>query len=89
MAEGGGEGINGPKWQKILSISLCISGTVHHMIMIFGAHVKWYLQLSLFFQNSDFRVEKGQEMTQNYQIQSVMLHNSRVVGHINIFCTQV
>ena len=30
---------NGPKWQKILSVSLHILGTVHHMIVIFGAHV--------------------------------------------------
>ena len=38
--EGGGKRAkNGPKWQKILSVSLCISGTVHHMIVIFGAHV--------------------------------------------------
>ena len=29
---------NGPKWQKILSVSLCISGTVHQMIVIFGTH---------------------------------------------------
>ena len=30
---------NGPKWQKIMSVSLHTSGTVHHMIVIFGAHV--------------------------------------------------
>ena len=30
---------NGPKWQKILPDSLhIISGTVHHMIVIFGTH---------------------------------------------------
>ena len=30
---------NGPKWQKILSVALNISGTIHHMIVIYGAHV--------------------------------------------------
>ena len=28
-----------PKWQEILPVSLRISGTIHHMIVIFGAHV--------------------------------------------------
>ena len=27
---------NGPKWQNILSIVLNISGTIHHMIVIYG-----------------------------------------------------
>ena len=27
----------GPKWQNVMSVSLCISGTIHHMI--FGTHV--------------------------------------------------
>ena len=30
---------NGPKWKNILLVSFCISGTVNHMIVIFGAHV--------------------------------------------------
>ena len=30
---------NGPKWQKILSVMLHISRTIHHMIVIFGTHV--------------------------------------------------
>ena len=30
---------SGPKWQKTLSFSLCISGTIHHMIVIYGTHV--------------------------------------------------
>ena len=53
---GGKKAKNGRKWQKILSVSLCISGTVHQMIMIFGTHVKWwYLQQYFsFFQNSFF-----------------------------------
>ena len=35
----GGIAKNSPKWQKI-SISFRISGTVHHMIVIFGTHVE-------------------------------------------------
>ena len=30
---------NGPKWQKILSVMLHISGIIHHMIVIYGTHV--------------------------------------------------
>ena len=30
---------NGPKWQKVLPVPLCISRTVHHINVIFGTHV--------------------------------------------------
>ena len=30
---------NDPKWQKILSVLLHVSGTVHHIIVIFGTYV--------------------------------------------------
>ena len=48
--DGGGKRTNnGPKWQKILSVSLCISGTLHHMILIFGTHgVKWWYFQQIF-----------------------------------------
>ena len=41
---GGGEGgcnraKNGPKWQKMLSVELDISGTIHQMIVIYGTYV--------------------------------------------------
>ena len=40
---GGGGGIskgkNGTKWQKVLYVTPCISGTMQHMIFIYGAHV--------------------------------------------------
>ena len=36
---GGGGGGQTPKQQKILSVSLRISGILHHMIVIFGTHV--------------------------------------------------
>ena len=39
-----------------MTVSLCISGTVSHMIVVFGTRVKWwYLQhFFSFSQNSDF-----------------------------------
>ena len=36
---GESNGKNGPKWQKTLSFALYISGTIHHMILIYGTHV--------------------------------------------------
>ena len=30
---------NGPKWQKYLSVTLSISGTIHHWIVIYGTQV--------------------------------------------------
>ena len=30
---------NGPKWQKILPVVPYISGTIYHMIFIYGTHV--------------------------------------------------
>ena len=47
----------GPKWQKLLSVSLRISGTVHHLIAIFGTQKvkEWYMQqIFSFFLNFDF-----------------------------------
>ena len=43
---------NSPKWQKFMSVSLSISGTVHHMI--FGTHVWNYISSNLFFNFSKF-----------------------------------
>ena len=37
--QGGKSAKNGPKWQKIMSVKLHISGTVHHMIIVYGTHV--------------------------------------------------
>ena len=47
---GGKKAKNGPKWQKILSVTLCISGTIHHMIVIYGTHVYSDNISRLFFQ---------------------------------------
>ena len=43
---------NSPKWQKFMSVSFSISGTVHHMI--FGTHVWNYISSNLFFNFSKF-----------------------------------
>ena len=54
---------NCPKWERILSVMLNISGIIHHVIFIYGSFllyscVKWqYLwELFSFFQNFDFPV---------------------------------
>ena len=51
VVKGGGRLPLARKWQKILFVSLRISGTGPHMIVVFGTHVKWwYLQhVFLFF----------------------------------------
>ena len=59
----------GVKGKKILSVSLRISGTVYHMIVIFGTHVQkddissnnfeFFKILSF----GDFRAVKRQKMT--------------------------
>ena len=57
------------KGKKIISVSLRISGTVDHMIVIFGTHVQkddissnnFQFFKILFF--GDFRVVKRQKMT--------------------------
>ena len=61
---------NGPKWQKIMSIILYISGTIHHMIVIYGTHVwndiSWHF--FHFFKSLIFwvvRRVKGQKTVQN------------------------
>ena len=35
----GKRGKNGPKWRKILSVALYISGTIDHMTVIYGTHL--------------------------------------------------
>ena len=35
---GGKRAKNSPEWQKILSVVLDISGTIHHMILIYGVY---------------------------------------------------
>ena len=37
--QGGKKAKNCPKWQKIMSIALHISGTIHHMTVVYGTHL--------------------------------------------------
>ena len=62
---------NGLKWQKTLSVALHISGTMHHMIIIYVTHVckdnisrifLHYFKILIYGVNS---VVKGQKMVQN------------------------
>ena len=61
---------NTPEWQKIMSAALLISGTIHHMIVIYGANV-WNDNISRCFFNFKIlifwvnRGLKGQKMAQN------------------------
>ena len=78
---------NDPKRQKILPVSLCISGTIPHMMVVFGTLVLNDDITSNFFHVFKiliFRVFRGggvkeQKMTHNYQLQSVTLYMSRTV----------
>ena len=74
VVSGGKRAKNGPEWQKILSLMLHISGTIHHMIVIFGTHV-WNDNISRccfhFFKILIFRVVRGvkrAKMVQNEKI---------------------
>ena len=59
VREHGRRARNGPKWQKIKSVSLPISGTVHHMIVIFGTHFGFLVQIFSFFKILIFGVFRG------------------------------
>ena len=39
---------NGPEWQKIMSVALHISGTIHHMIIIYGQMCKMIISPGVF-----------------------------------------
>ena len=64
---GGKRAKNGPKWHKILLVSLHISGTIHHMIVIFLHMCKMVISpanVFIFqFFGGVFRWVKGQKMT--------------------------
>ena len=81
-----------------MSVALCISGTVPHMIVVFGTHVQNDNVSSIFFHFFKILIfwvfrgtgVKGQKMTHYYQFQSVTLYISRTVDHIiKIFCSQM
>ena len=63
--------VEGKKWSKMRknSVTLHISGIIHHMIFIYGTHVQNDTsRIFLFFQTFDFlgyRGVKGQKIAQN------------------------
>ena len=69
--QGGKNAKNCPKWQKILSFTLHISGTIRHMIVIYGTHVWNDNVFSYFFRFFKililwvFRGVKVQKVVQN------------------------
>ena len=65
---------NGPKWQKILCVALNISGTIHHMIVIYGTHL-WtdniskaffhFFKILIFWAMGGKRAENGPKWQKN------------------------
>ena len=81
---------NGPRWQKILSVVLDVSGTIHHMIVIYCTHV-WNDNTSrYFFIFSKFcffrllgakRAKKWAKMTKNFVCHVPYLRNHTSYDH--------
>ena len=61
---GGNKAKNVPKWIKILSVALHISGTIHHMIFIYGTHM-CFLHFFKILVFQVVSVVKGPKMAQN------------------------
>ena len=86
---GGKRAKNGPKWQKILSVTFGISGTIYHMIVIFGTPV-WNDNISrqFFFQNFDVLGCKRGKRAKNgpkwQKIMCVLLHISGTIQHMSV-----
>ena len=83
---------NGPKWQKIMSVSLHILGTVPlvHLCKMMISPVTFFLFSKFWFFVFLGGEGKGQKVTHNYQFQSVTLNISRTLDHtMKIVGTQV
>ena len=80
---------NGPKWRKILSVAIHISGTTHHMMVIYGTYVEndnisrhFFHFLKILIYSVVSRV-KGQKMAQNDKnILSFTLHIAGSIHHV-------
>ena len=81
---------SGPTWQKNMSVTLHISGNIHHMIVIFWyTCVKWrHLQmLSSFFQNFNFPGFSGDKRANNGQKrQKIMSVSVHISGTVLYYC---
>ena len=87
---------HGPKWQKILSVALHISGTIHRVTVIYGTHLwndniwRCFFILSKFV----FLGPHGGEMAKNspewQKVLSVAFHISGTIHHmIVIYCVNM
>ena len=80
---------NGPKWPVILSVLLHISGTIHHVMVIYGTHVyndnisRIFFHFSKLWYLESLGWVKGQKMTQNNKNFSVSLLISGTIHHMN------
>ena len=84
---------NGSKWQKILSVTLHVSGTIHHIIVIFGtpfSNDNISMRFFQFFKILSFwfvRVVKGQKTVQNYKkfyLLHFISHISGTIHHMTV-----
>ena len=75
---------NGPKWQKNLSVVLDISGTIHHMSVIYGTHVQndnisrycfHFFKILTFWVHRGLKEQKMSRMTKDYVCFSPYLRN--------------
>ena len=80
-----------PKWQKILSIALQISESIHHMIVIFGTRVKWWhIQiLSSFFWSFDFSLWLGGKRSKNGSKRQKILYASLCISGTILYMIMV
>ena len=56
---------NGPKWQKIVSIALHISGAIHHMLVLQGTHLFFFfhfLKILIFWVHKGIKGQKTQKI---------------------------
>ena len=72
---------NGPKWQKILSVALHISGTIFYMIDIYGTHDSisrhffHFLKILIFWVIRGHKGQKTVQMTKNSVCRALYFRN--------------
>ena len=86
---------NSLKWQNIISGMLYISGTMHHMIVIYGT-LKWnndifrwffhFFKILIFWIVREGRVVKAKNGLKWQKILSTRLHISGIIHHVIVIC---
>ena len=90
-------GQKGKKWSKmikILSVVLYISGTIHHMIVIYGILFKFFVSIVFFFfffffhffKNLIFRVVRGVKGQRNRPKWQTLCHAPYLRNHKSYDC---